>query len=169
MSKYSFKPYNPLSPELFQNEKDLLFNLLGSSVQIEHIGSTAVPGLGGKGIIDIAVGVSRHQMQNILTKVSAAGYEYKPAGGDENRLFFLKEGSTEENVQVYHLHIIDIDSSEWNKNIKFRDWLKSHPEDVKKYAEAKRLASQVDDVDKEKYMMVKEPVIKEILQKALAD
>ena len=51
--KYIFRPYNPIFPELFKNEKERMEKILGDNLKIEHIGSTAVMGLGGKGVIDI--------------------------------------------------------------------------------------------------------------------
>lgn len=55
MLKYVFRPYDPIFPKLFIKEKNRLKKFLGRTVLIEHVGSTAIPGLGGKGIIDIAI------------------------------------------------------------------------------------------------------------------
>jgi len=55
--KYIFRPYNPIFPELFKNEKERMEKILGDNLQIEHIGSTAVLGLGGKGVIDILISI----------------------------------------------------------------------------------------------------------------
>lgn len=64
MKKYEFKPYNPAFSKYFEEEKKRLSKYLSGDYQIEHIGSTAVPGLGGKGIIDIMIAVSKEQMEN---------------------------------------------------------------------------------------------------------
>lgn len=170
MSKYSFNPYNDIFPILFSTQKTRLQDLLGEDVPIEHIGSTAVPGLGGKGIIDVAIGVSRSQMYLVAQKVAELGWQHDRDSGDENRLFF--EGyfaNFGDEVRTYHLHIIDIDHPEWEKNLKFRDWLRTHPEDLQRYSDAKKQASQIKGVNKEKYMQAKAPILKEILQKALGN
>jgi GrpB-like predicted nucleotidyltransferase (UPF0157 family) len=59
MKKYVFKPYSKNFPELFQKEKERIVSNLNLPLVIEHIGSTAVPGLGGKGIIDIGIATDR--------------------------------------------------------------------------------------------------------------
>ncbi len=58
MKKYVFKPYGKIFPELFLKEKERISGSLGAGAVIEHVGSTAVPGLGGNGIIDIAIHIS---------------------------------------------------------------------------------------------------------------
>lgn len=65
MKKYVFKPYKESFPELFDNEKKRIAALLGTDPVIEHIGSTAVPGLGGKGIIDIAIAVKKENLSQV--------------------------------------------------------------------------------------------------------
>lgn len=62
MSKYVFKPYNSIFPELFEKEKERLSKYLTGEYQIEHVGSTAVQGLGGKGIIDIYLATPRKNL-----------------------------------------------------------------------------------------------------------
>ena len=62
MSKYVFKKYSSIFPDLFNKEKDRIELHLKTDLAIEHIGSTAVCNLGGKGIIDIAIGVNKEDM-----------------------------------------------------------------------------------------------------------
>ena len=64
MNKYIFKPYHEIFPKLFEQEKLRLSKYLTGEYMIEHIGSTAVPGLGGKGIIDIMISVSKDKMRD---------------------------------------------------------------------------------------------------------
>lgn len=61
-NKYVFKPYNPVFSKLFETEKKRLSNYLTGLFRIEHVGSTAVPGLGGKGIIDIYIVVPENKL-----------------------------------------------------------------------------------------------------------
>ena len=65
MKKYLFKPYSKIFPDLFEREKERISSHIKEDLVIEHVGSTAVPGLGGKGIIDIAIAVSKKEMESV--------------------------------------------------------------------------------------------------------
>ena len=78
MSKYVFKLYENKFPEIFEKEKDRLSKYLTGDYKIEHIGSTAVPGLGGKGIIDIYIVSPTDNQENIKEGLLRAGYEARP-------------------------------------------------------------------------------------------
>ncbi len=69
MKKYIFDPYDEIFPELFAKEKKRIASYLPKALQIEHVGSTAVPGLGGKGIIDIAILVEKQDIEEISLKL----------------------------------------------------------------------------------------------------
>lgn len=167
MNKYSFKPYNPLFPEFFENEKDRLLKNISGSYQIEHIGSTAVPNLGGKGVIDIMIGVSE-DMKNISQQAQRLGYIFRANASTPQRLFLRTEYPEDfEKEIVFHLHIVPLESNEWRNVLAFRDYLKTHPDDLRRYAEVKQKAAKDSNQDKDKYMNIKEKMIKEILQKAL--
>jgi len=87
MSKYVFKPYDEIMPILFKQEKERLLKFLKVEVIIEHVGSTAVPGLGGKGIIDICIAVNKDKMLIISSQIQKIGYEFKQHASVEDRLF----------------------------------------------------------------------------------
>jgi GrpB-like predicted nucleotidyltransferase (UPF0157 family) len=168
MKKYDFKPYNPNYPAVFEIEKKRLSQFLTGKYQIEHIGSTAVPNLGGKGIVDIMIGVSKDRMEELSKQAQKAGYIFRPLASTPERLFLRTEypEDFERNV-AYHIHITYPESDEWKKPIVFRDYLRTHPEAVKKYSDIKQKAAQKADEDKNVYMKIKESVINEILNKAL--
>ncbi len=169
MKKYEFKTYNSNFPRFFDEEKSRLTNFLSGDYQIEHIGSSAVPGLGGKGIIDIMIAVSRDQMQNISGQAQKAGYIFRPLASNETRLFLRTEYPEDfENEKVYHLHITFPESADWKEAIAFRDYLRTHPEDLKRYAETKQHAAKEADENTEKYKKIKEDTVKEIIAKALS-
>lgn len=169
MKKYVYKPYSPLYPSIFLREKEKLQEILGNDVLIEHIGSTAIPNLGGKGIIDIMVAVPRDQMQKISDLVQKAGYEFKQSGGNEERIFHQRDGNDSTLGLIrYHLHITFPESNTWKEDLAFRDYLRKRPEEVKRYIEIKKKAARESDQTKEKYMSIKEPVIRDILKKALS-
>jgi GrpB-like predicted nucleotidyltransferase (UPF0157 family) len=164
LSKYVFKPYSKIFPDLFIAEKNRIFSAIGDDVQIEHIGSTAVPGLGGKDIIDIAI--SSEKKDQILLKIRELGYGFYPEFSTENRLFFKTDRpDPEETRRTYHIHLMAPQSEELKDMLFFREYLKSHPEQAKIYAEIKKRASVEAHEDGNLYRKLKEPFMKEILKK----
>jgi len=143
--KYIFRSYNPVFPQLFKSEKARLQKILGKDVLIDHIGSTAVPGLGGKGVIDISVTTPKINWPEICKKLKNLGYEYKKKGAEreKERLFFMANLPDEEfGTRLYHIHLSYPESPEFKKEIGFRDYLRSHPKEVKNYAKIKMKAAK---------------------------
>ncbi len=170
MKKYIFKAYKNLYPSLFQKEEKRLREFTGDRVLIEHMGSTAVPGLGGKGIIDIYLRVPEKEMDRYSRLIKKAGYEHKASGGDKNIIFHQRDGIGKSGEIIrYHLHITFTKNQDWKNAILFRDYLRKHPEEAKRYAEVKKKAARESDQTKEKYMSIKEPIIKDLLKKALEE
>lgn len=89
MSKYTFKPYRTIFPQLFEKEKEKILLSIKNILKIEHIGSTAVPNLGGKGIIDIAIASKKEDMENISRELQDLGYEFRPSFSTAERLYFV--------------------------------------------------------------------------------
>lgn len=89
MSKYVFKPYNKNFPHLFEVEKKRLLTGINCPAEIEHVGSTAIPGLGGKGIIDIAIAVPKQNLKSVSKQLQSLGYEFKPKFSTSERLYFV--------------------------------------------------------------------------------
>lgn len=141
--KYVFRPYNKDFPKLFNQEKIRLQSKLGSDLRIEHIGSTAVPGLGGKGIIDILIVPPKAKWSEVSLQLKSAGYEYKKdAGRENNRLFFMAHLPDKElGSRLYHVHLSYPGSSELANSVGFRDFLRSHPDKLIEYADIKKRAA----------------------------
>ncbi len=95
-------------------------------MSIEHVGSTAVPGLGGKGIIDIAIGVEKECMEDIKNKLQELGYEFRPSFSTPDRFYFIIYlPDPEEDRRRYHIHLTYLESKEWKELIGFRDYLRA--------------------------------------------
>lgn len=168
MKKYVFRRYNLVFPRLFEKEKKRIKKILGEKDLIEHVGSTSVPGLGGKGIIDICIATSKRNLKVASKKLQEIGYEFGPKGGSEERLFHkisLKDDN--KKIRIYHVHVTFAESWEWNNVIKFRDYLWTHPEEVKKYANLKKIAAKQANEIREVYMEIKSPLIEEMVKKAM--
>lgn len=166
MFKYVFRPYDPIYPKRFNKEKNRLKKFLGKKIFIEHVGSTSILDMGGKGIIDIAVAAnSKNDLSNVSSQLIEAGYYYDPDDGTGKRWFHGRKVSDQER---YHIHLTFKGSKDWMEIISFRNYLKTHPEYFKKYAAIKRLAVEKAEQDKNIYMQIKEPLIREIIKKATA-
>jgi|Napbiome12C3dose_1001474.scaffolds.fasta_scaffold00006_117 GrpB-like predicted nucleotidyltransferase (UPF0157 family) len=166
MNKYSYRSYKLEFPEIYKKEKELIEKYIKGNYQIEHVGSTAVAGLGGKGIIDIMIGTKKDKMMAIVKQAGKLDYKYIPQASYPNRLFLHKPYPKDfDKESAYHLHVANIDSDDWKNTIAFRDYLKTHPEDLEKYAQIKQKAANAANGDKETYMRTKERVIREILKK----
>ena len=142
--------YDPQWPTLFANEKARLQGAVGEYVEtIEHIGSTAVPGLAAKPVIDIAIGVSHISIadQHCIQRIARLGYEYYQAVEAlmPTRRYFRK--SDADGMRTHQIHVWALDDPEYERHILFRDYLRAHPEEAEAYAKLKReLAQQLNNV-----------------------
>lgn len=167
MDKYVFKPYDAIFPKLFKEEKERLSSYLTKDYLIEHIGSTAVTGLGGKGIIDIIVAADESDLSEVSLEIQKAGYEYRAVASMPTRLFFrIDQKDPVDGTKRYHLHLVAKDSHDWKDSLAFRDYLINHPDEVGRYNELKQKAAEEANQEGEIYKQIKEPFIKEILRKA---
>jgi len=169
MQKYVFKPYNSLFIDLFENEKNRIKNGIKEKIKIEHIGSTAVPGLAGKGIIDIVIACNRKDSNIVSKELQNIGYEFRPTASTPERLFHRMDlPDPLEQLRSYHVHLTYYNSIDWQETIRFRDYLKNHKEDREKYANLKKIAAESVNEDGKKYRKMKEPLIQEIIKKAFS-
>jgi GrpB-like predicted nucleotidyltransferase (UPF0157 family) len=163
MKKYVFKPYSKIFPELFEKEKARLLAHIHIPLAIEHVGSTAIPDLGGKGIIDIAIAVDKTDMETVCKQLQSLGYEFRPTYSTRDRLYFIIHlPDPEESTRRYHVHLTYPENQEWKDFIEFRDYLRSHPEELHEYAEIKKRAAQEANQEGEQYRKIKEPIFKKI-------
>ena len=169
IEKYLY-PYSNEWVEKYKKESELIKHFLSDLIiNIEHIGSTSVPGLSAKPIIDIAVLVESISNTKIFTEVlEKIGYIYKPEMSSVERIF-LRKGQPVE----YHLSISESKYSYWTRQILFRDYLRNHIEFIKEYQKLKeesinKLADEdLLDISKSKeYSYSKSLFIQKILQLA---
>jgi GrpB-like predicted nucleotidyltransferase (UPF0157 family) len=160
-------PYDPLWPSFFAREREALLRLFrGAMVEIEHIGSTAVPGLGGEPAIDILLGVLElRQAQDRILALEGQGYRalsQLESESSEHRIF-AKET---EGQSSFHLHVVEMRGEFWRHFLLFRDYLKAHQKMIREYHELKlRLGGQFKH-DRNAYTDAKSAFIKRILSEA---
>ncbi len=130
--------YDPSWPECFADEKARIVGAIGGMVaDIQHIGSTAVPGLDAKPLIDIMVATrSVDDIAGCVEPLEALGYIHRGEVVFPGGRYFkkLKDGV----VRTHNIHLCTADNPEWERHLRFRDYLRSHPAVAREYAALKR-------------------------------
>ena len=158
-------PYDPAWPVRFEEIRGHLLSILsGQDVRVEHVGSTSVPGLAAKPIIDIdivlKVGESFEAVKNAL---EANGYTHVGDLGINGREVFKYDNKPQ--FMAHHLYALSAGSEELKRHLTFRDWLRTHPEDRDAYAQAKLAAAQQFPDDIGAYIDAKSDIIFTIYQR----
>lgn len=159
-------PYDPSWPAKFLKEKELIGKTIGGYItgEIHHVGSTAIPGLSAKPIVDILVGVESLTKSRpcikILEKINYVYYPYK----EEYEHWFCKPSPQH---REFHLHLMPADSPEFKAKIAFRDYLIAYPEEKQRYEDLKLGLVKRFENDREAYTQAKTDFVKEIVTKAL--
>lgn len=159
--------YDPEWANWFAAEKQQLLDVLRpQEVWIEHIGSTAVPGLAAKPILDIAAALAdRELIQSYLKKLRSLGYEEVPIDPRFERRLFSKGPY---NEGTHHLHVTTYGTQTWAEPLLFRDYLRAHPELVTAYATVKREAAARYQNDLNGYHDHKSVFIAQLMEEARA-
>lgn len=141
-------PYDPAWPEAFRRERDHLRSCLPADLvgRIEHFGSTAVPGIAAKPIVDVLVEVFDLEATKvrIAPVLEAQGYDYfwRPTHGDDGPPFyawFIKR-DPRTGARTHHIHMVEPHFPHWERLL-FRDYLIAHPSVAREYEELKRRLS----------------------------
>ncbi|MFA6524841.1 MAG: GrpB family protein [Patescibacteria group bacterium] len=164
MKKYVFNKYTSDYNRFYNYEKNKIVKALGSKALVEHIGSTSVRGLGGKGIVDILVGVKQKDMHKVKLKLENIGYEYRAVASVPGRIFFRRDYVSKKKIRRVHIHLVKMGGVEWRRIILFRDYLKNHPEAVMEYSKIKKQAVKTAKGDGRVYRKLKEEFIEKIVQ-----
>jgi len=158
-------PYTPEWVRLFDEERRQLQDAVGEHVlDIQHIGSTAIPGMIAKPLLDIAIAVADFEAARVCVEpIAALGYEYRGEGGIPRRHYFVKG-----EPRTHHVHMVEIGSQDWRQCLLFRDHLIRHPEAARQYAELKRLLAAEHRTDRAHYQAGKAAFVERILERASA-
>jgi GrpB-like predicted nucleotidyltransferase (UPF0157 family) len=165
--KIKLVEYNPEWINMYENMKDSFLISFGDKIAgIEHIGSTSVPGLGAKPIIDILLGVRKlSDADEIIPDMEKLGFEYVSKYEDEmpNRRYFVKR---ENGKNIYHIHTVEVNSPFWRRHIFFRDFLRNNPEVRDDYYKLKKELSGQEWESSNDYADAKTEFIRNIEAKA---
>jgi GrpB-like predicted nucleotidyltransferase (UPF0157 family) len=162
-------PHNPAWRNEFEHESKQVASALGENVvAVHHIGSTAIPNIYAKPIIDLLVEVNDiTQVDERSFEMEALGYEAMGEFGIPGRRYFRKDN--EAGVRTHHVHTFAAASAEIGRHLAFRDYMIAHPEDATPYSELKRaLVKNLHESDIEGYMDGKDGFIKEMEKRAVA-
>jgi len=156
-------PYDSTWPLEFAAEAERIERACeGMPLRLEHIGSTSIPGLAAKPVIDILAGrpgnVAGNKYVDALRQI---GYEHKGAYGIPGRNYFRRG-----TPRTHHVHMVSWSSDLWRDHLLFRDYLRLHPEIAREYETIKRELAADYLHDKAQYTDAKGPFVRSIVRRA---
>lgn len=158
--------HNPKWTECFSEEKELLSKTMGEKIlDLRHIGSTSIPGMLAKPILDILAGVKTLADVEAFTQdLNKVGYEDRGDGGIFGRRFFVKGG---EAKRTHHLNFCEMNSFFWESHLAFCDYLRRHPDAAKEYSALKRGLADRFPNDRGAYTTGKGEFVRSILNRVM--
>lgn len=162
--------YDKNWPRLAIEEIKKIYNVVNDNnlVDVQHIGSTSIPGAMAKPIIDIYMGVHsiNTAKEHYLNSIFSLGYDYWDENPNPDKLFFVKGLPPAADKRTHHIHVVKHNSVYWRDRIAFRDYLRAHPDEVQHYSALKVKLALKYPYDRETYTDQKNPYIVRILKKA---
>lgn len=162
--------YDTEWPARYESERARLTDVVGPMVaQIEHVGSTSVPGLPAKPTIDMMVALRNlADVEGCIAPLEAIGYTYTYvlAFGPPGWHYFSRRDPA---IDLgYHIHITEVGTDFWRKHLAFRDYLRTHPDTAAEYAALKRGLAGEHGEDRIGYATAKTEFVQAVVRRALA-
>ena len=166
MSKVDVVPHDPRWRDAFEAEAKRVAAALGENVvAVHHIGSTAIPDIYAKPVVDLLVEVGDvNEVDGRSSAMEALGYEVLGEYGITGRRYFRKD--SREGIRTHHVHAFEAGSAEAERHLAFRDYMIAHPLDAQRYSELKRKLAQEHPQSFDGYMDGKDGFIKELDRRA---
>lgn len=144
----------------FARERERILAILGAHiVAVEHVGSTALPGVPAKPILDIQIGVASFEAAQVcIEPMQSLGYEYRGEYGIPRRHYFAKGAP-----RTHHVHMLEVDGETWRSMLTFRDALLARPDLAQEYGAAKVELAVTHSNDRTAYQEAKGSVIARLL------
>ncbi len=148
---------------LFEIEKRDIEKAIGDYIEdIQHVGSTSIPGMSAKPILDIAIAVKDFEEARIcINPLCDMGYTFKGENGIPRRHYFLKGEPC-----THHIHMLEKINEEWERLILFRDYLRSHQNTAEEYNQLKRELSERLQGDRKAYQAAKSDFVAAVIRKS---
>ncbi|MDL2319466.1 GrpB family protein [Eubacteriales bacterium OttesenSCG-928-A19] len=157
-------PYDESWPVAFERIRNEIWPAIREvAIGIEHVGSTSVKGLAAKPIIDMNVVIEERHMPAVVNRLAEIGYTHQGDLGIRGREAFKYSGKP--HLMPHHLYVCPSDSAEHGRQIAFRDYLRTHPEDREAYGRVKMEMAKRYPHDIDGYIDGKEPIVMEIYRK----
>lgn len=158
--KVRLSPYSAEWKRLFELEKISLQSALGSNIlTIQHVGSTSIPGMPAKPIIDIGIAMADFEGARVcIPPIESLGYDYRGEFGIPRRHYFSKG-----DPRTHHIHMVEITSPAWENMLLFRDYLCQHAEIAQEYAQLKQGLAVQYPQDREAYLDGKTAFVNRVL------
>jgi GrpB-like predicted nucleotidyltransferase (UPF0157 family) len=166
--KVEVVPHDPSWRIAFETESKLVSTALGQNVvAIHHIGSTSIPNMPAKSIIDMLIEVNDiDEVDDYSVEMESLGYEVMGEFGIAGRRYFRKDNR--EGARTHQIHIFETGSDHITRHLAFRDYLIAHSDDAIAYSDLKRSLVEQFDGDTESYIDGKDSFIKDIDRRAAA-
>lgn len=166
MRKVEVVPHDPHWRDAFEEEAQQVAAALGENVvAIHHIGSTAIPNIYAKPIIDLLVEVRDiARVDGCSSAMESLGYEVMGEFGIAGRRYFRKDDR--EGIRTHHIHAFEAGSAEVVRHLAFRDYMIAHHGEAQKYSELKRKLAEQHPQNIDGYMDGKDGFIKEMDRRA---
>lgn len=165
MNEIEIVAYDPRWPDMFAAEEIRLRAVLDPALilDIQHFGSTAIPGLRAKPVIDILMAVPSltAARESFVSPMLALDYAFWDDNPKTDRLFFVK-GLPPAPRRTHHVHVTEPDAEPWQR-LPFRDYLRAHPDAARRYEALKLSLAETYRDDREAYTEGKEEFVREIL------
>lgn len=170
MDEVEIVPYDSRWPSLFDEEARRLRAVLDPSlvVGLEHFGSTAIPGLSAKPIIDIVIAVRSLAAAQATfgDALRTLDYVYWADNPKKDRLFFVKGMPPYGSKRSHHVHVTEPLGEMWRR-LAFRDYLRTHPDEAETYERLKKRLAADHKTDRETYTDAKAAYIEGVMRKAI--
>src|ERR1700709_2240695 len=170
MDEVELVNYDPRWPVLFDEEAKRLGAVLDPSLilGIEHFGSTAVPDLSAKPIIDILIAVQSltDAQASFVGALRSLGYVYWAENPKKDRMFFVKGMPPFGSRRSHHVHVTEPDGEMWQR-LAFRDYLRAHPEEAGAYARLKTRLAAEHPMDREAYTDAKSAYVESVMRRTI--
>ena len=166
MRKVEVIPHNPQWRDAFEAEAKHVAAALGENVvAIRHIGSTAIPNIYAKPVVDLLVEVRDiTRVDGQSSAMESLGYEVMGEYGIPGRRYFRKDN--QEGIRTHNIHAFEAGSAEAERHLAFRDYMIAHPGDAQRYSELKRKLAEEHPQSLDGYMDGKDGFIKEMDRRA---
>ncbi len=162
--------YNPQWPQMYEQEKARIQEAIGEYlIDIQHVGSTSIPGLSAKPVIDIMAVIRNISLvEQCIKPLETLDYFYQGEGGIPGRHFFRKPIDISRG-RTYHMHMVEKGHDQWAMYQLFREYMLLHPESVQAYDRLKRELAINYGADRVAYTNAKAPFIESIIRAAVKE